>query len=259
MAFGLLVSAVEAAATPEATARAYAALTRLARRGPSAGLAGFLNGQSERGSERPWALAALAEVHGAAGDADAARMAATALVAEYAGTEHALFGWVSLFGLAVEAGDASAAEEALAAAEAGWPEEEVTAVMRRAHTVRLGAEGEGAQGAVAGRPGEASGVSTTARGAAAVGEFALYPAYPNPSSGRTTVPLVFPEAAEVSVVVFDVLGHRWPCSRTGEQRRVVVSSCSTALHYLRGSTSCVPRSTDGGTARAFSRRVSLVR
>ena len=33
-------------------------------------------------------------------------------------------------------------------------------------------------------------------------------AYPNPSSGSVTVPLVLPEAAEVSVAVFDVLGRQ---------------------------------------------------
>ncbi len=260
-AFGLLVSAVETAATPEETARAYAALTRLARRGPSPGLAGFLNGQSQRGSERPWALAALAEVRSAAGDADAAREAASALAAEYAGTEHALFGYVALFGLAVEAGDAGAAAEALATAEAGWPEAEATTMMQRAYTLRLGVEGgEGAQGAVAGRSGEASGAGTEARGAALTAEFALYPAYPNPSSGRTTVPLMLPEAAEVSVAVFDVLGRQVAIlvdGRVEAGRREFTldgGALPAGLYVVRATVR-----TDGGTERAFSRRVSMVR
>ena len=260
-AFGLLVSAVETAATPEATARAYAALTRLARRGPSPGLAGFLSGQSQQGSERPWALAALAEVHRAADNAEAARDAATALTAEYAGTEHALSGYVALFGLAIEAGDEGAATEVLAAAEAGWPEAEVTAMMQRAYTLRLDAEGgDGAQGTVAGRPGDAPGVGAEARGAATVAEFALYPAYPNPSSGRTTVPLVLPEAAEVSVMVFDVLGRRVASLADGRaeagRREFVLDggALPAGLYVIRAMVR-----TDGGTERAFSRRVSLVR
>ncbi len=261
VAFGLLVSAVQTAATPEETARAYAALTRLARRGPSPGLAGFLNGQSQQGSERPWALSALAEVHRASGDAEAAREAAMALTAEYAWTEHALFGWVALFGLAVEAGDGSAAAEALAAAEAGWPEAEVTAVMRREYTLRQGGEGgDGARGAVAGRSGEASGVGAEARGAATGAEFALYPVYPNPSSGRTTVPLVLPEAAEVSVTVFDVLGRQVAVLADGRveagRREFVLNGgvLPAGLYVVRATVR-----TDGGTERAFSRRVSLVR
>ncbi len=261
VAFGLLVSAVETAATPEATARAYTALTRLARRGPSPGLAGFLSGQSQQGSERPWALAALVEVHRAADNAEAAREAATALTAEYAGTEHALFGWVALFGLAVETGDAGVAAEALAAAEVGWPEAEVTAMLRREHALRLDAGGgEGAQGAVAGRSGEASSVSTEARGAATGAAFALYPAYPNPSSGAVTVPLVLPEVADVSVAVFDVLGRQVAVLADGRaevgRREFVLDggALPAGLYVVRATVR-----TDSGTARAFSRRVSIVR
>jgi len=275
VAFGLLVSAVQTATTPEATARAYTAITRLARRGPSPGLAGFLHGQSNRPSERPWALSALTEVHAATGNAETAHEAATALVAEYAGTDHALFGWAALFGLAVEAGDVAGAEAALAAAEAGWPEAEAalaaaeagwpeaeaTAMLRREHTLRLGEGGGAARGAVAGRSGGASGVGAEARGAATTAaEFALYPMYPNPSSGAVMVPLMLPEAAEVSVSVFDVLGRRVAVLaegrlEAGRREFTLNGRVLPAGVYLVRAT----MQTDRGAVRALSRRVSVIR
>ena len=50
----------------------------------------------------------------------------------------------------------------------------------------------------------------TAKSGATVGlpaEYALEPAYPNPFTGRTTLPLALPEAADVRVAVYDVLGR----------------------------------------------------
>ncbi|MEM1042682.1 MAG: S8 family serine peptidase [Bacteroidota bacterium] len=253
-AFLLLMSAVETAATPEAAARAYAALTRLARRGPSEGLAGFLHERSQDESERPWALSALVEVQRAEGETEGAGVSASALTAEYAGTEHALFGWAARHREAVETGDVAAATAALDAAVAAWPEHEATAMMQREHTVWLGTGDGGGRGAVT------DGTSSPwARAGSARAETALYPAYPNPSSGRVTLPLVLGEDAEARVEVFDVLGRRVALLHDGP--------LAAGRHALALDGAVLPagvyvvRATVGGPgeARQLTRRVSLVR
>ncbi len=250
-AFGLLASAVETAATPEEAVRAYAALTRLARRGPSEGLAAFLHERSQGESERPWALSALVEVQRAEGNTEGAGASASALTAEYAGTEHALFGWAALHRQTLEAGDVEAAAAALDAAVAAWPEHEATAMMQREHAVRLGTGDGGGRGAVA------DGTSSPwHRAGSARAETALYPAYPNPSSGRVTVPLVLGEAAEARVAVFDVLGRRVALLHDGPvtagHHALILDAAvlPAGVYVVRASVS---------TGRALTQRLTVVR
>ncbi len=153
--------------------------------------------------QRPPTWDALAEVHVASGDSLGARAAATALTEEFGGTEHALSGYAALHALAVDAGDRAAAEAALGAAEALWPEHVATAMMRQDHALRLG---EGAGGRAA--PGAAPAASHRAGSGALPAEPTLEAPYPNPSDGAVTVPLVLPAAAGVSVAAYDVLGRR---------------------------------------------------
>ena len=205
-AFGLLVQAVQTAATPDDAARAYGALAQLGSQGgapPSLGA--FLTAQAARADERPWALTALAALRFAEGDAGEAVASARALTAEYGGSEHARRGWSALHAYAVEAGDEGAASEALAALEAGWPEHPATTVAREEHALHYGA-GEGARAETAGPAARAGGAAESEE-EAGPGAFALGAAYPNPANGSVTVPLVLDATADVRLVVYDVLGR----------------------------------------------------
>ncbi|MEP0546273.1 MAG: T9SS type A sorting domain-containing protein [Rhodothermales bacterium] len=85
-------------------------------------------------------------------------------------------------------------------------------------------------------------------------------AYPNPSSGAVTVPLVLSEVAEVSVVVYDVLGRQVAVLADGrvEAGRHAFAldggTLPAGLYIVRATVR-----TDDGTERAFSQRVSIVR
>jgi len=91
-------------------------------------------------------------------------------------------------------------------------------------------------------------------------EFVLSPAYPNPSSGAVTVPLVLPEAAEVRVMVYDVLGRQVSVLTEGRveagRREFTLDggALPAGLYIVRATVR-----TDGGAVWAFSRRVSIVR
>ena len=85
-------------------------------------------------------------------------------------------------------------------------------------------------------------------------------AYPNPSRGAVTVPLVLSEVAEVSVVVYDVLGRQ--VAVLAEERVEAGEHTFTLDGRVLPAGLYVVRATvrtDGGAVRAFSRRVSIVR
>lgn len=174
----------------------------------------WLEAQLDRPSHRPWALRALARAYAALGGAAEAATAATALVAEYAGTRHALDGHLALVDLALGSGDLAGAEGALAAAETlAEALEEGEASVSLAATALALAGGDSAPGG--GRPGTRRGTggadsmkTATSESTAGRAEAFQLSVYPNPSSGAAVVRLRVGTTSEGRVEVFDVLGRR---------------------------------------------------
>lgn len=91
-------------------------------------------------------------------------------------------------------------------------------------------------------------------------ESVLGAAYPNPSRGNVTVPLLPAEASDVRVVVYDVLGRQVAVLAegrvdTGRHTFTLDGGVLPAgLYVVRATVR-----TDSGVVQAFSRRVSIVR
>jgi hypothetical protein len=155
---------------------------------------------------RPWALAGLMASDAAEGRTADAWARADTLAAEYAGTDHALVGLGMAARLAAEAGDLAAAQAALAALEAGWPEEletEAAAALVRRLEEQLGAGGSGRSAG----PGVPALAVAAVSAADAPSAFRLLGARPNPFTGRTAVPFEVAEPSRVRLAVYDVLGR----------------------------------------------------
>ncbi|MEL6770421.1 MAG: T9SS type A sorting domain-containing protein [Bacteroidota bacterium] len=206
---GLLIAAVNEAETERDAELAYLAIAGGVRSGSAAGLDVFLAAQSQRAEHRPYALTALAELRLAEGRSDDARRVATSIAEEYAQSgrsdyvELAGHAYATLAFLAIDAADVEAAEAALAGVRAVWPEGEVTELVAEAVDTDLKAYRDEARGLRK----EGSETVPVVSARAPVEAFVLGAAYPNPSSGGATVPLVLRDEAEVRVVVYDLLGR----------------------------------------------------
>ncbi|MEO1478544.1 MAG: T9SS type A sorting domain-containing protein [Bacteroidota bacterium] len=185
--------------TDQDAEHAYAAIAREVRGGGILpGLGSFLTTQSNRESDRPWALLALTELHLAEGRTTHAEEAARMLTKEYTGTEHARYAWGSLIGVSIETGNAALAREALGALQETWSEEPLTHLIAADIAAHFDDREK--------RTPAAS--PLIARATSAVDEaFVLGAPYPNPASHTVTVPLVLREASEVRVVIYDLLGR----------------------------------------------------
>ncbi|MEM8556914.1 MAG: right-handed parallel beta-helix repeat-containing protein [Bacteroidota bacterium] len=211
-AFGVLVAAIQTARSPEESQRAYATMMRIGRRGTSPATIPFLQAQSRRESERPYALQALAQLHQTEGNMDQSETASRALTEEYPETEHARFGWMMRYSLATGRGDRSAAEAVLGALQASRSEDEETAAMAYDYRMRFFDE--------AGEPSQrlrhgveqvdmpSMEAASAAANAALPETTELGAAYPNPARGTLTLPLALAEDATLDVAVYDVLGRR---------------------------------------------------
>ena len=96
--------------------------------------AAWLDGRAATAApdERAWALRAAWAAHVGQGETSAARATAEALVAEYGGTDHAVFGAMALFDVAMAEGDTVAAVAALDGAEAELAPVAASRASRRA-------------------------------------------------------------------------------------------------------------------------------
>jgi hypothetical protein len=126
-----------------------------------------------------------------------------------------------------------------------------------------------------GRGGYLSGPTAPATAAAVGGvpaAYALLPAYPNPFTGRTAVPFALPEAARVRVEAYDLLGRRVAVLaddvyEAGRHTAVLdgrgLASGVYVVRAVMGSPSGSPSGADasgtGRAARAFTRRVTLLK
>ncbi len=250
-AAGLLRRAIRGAESQADRERAYAVVTRLMRRVEPELLVAFLEGRRSRVTERPWVLLALAEAHLAAGDAEAASAAASALTEENPEGAHGLFGYAILHRLALTSGDVSAAEAVLTSAEVGWPDAEVTALMQSEHAAWLGEEPAG---------GARSAPTPLAAVAAVAPEaYALEAPYPNPTDGSVTVPFRLADEAEVTVEVLDVLGRRVAVllreRLPAGQHEAVLDAAHFApgLYLLRAEVQ-----TDAGDVRLLQQQLTVV-
>ncbi|MEM6783316.1 MAG: T9SS type A sorting domain-containing protein [Bacteroidota bacterium] len=219
---GHSISAIQRAETPADMRRAYEVAAQLGSDEPHASLEGFLHEQSRRPTHRAHALKARAAIHYGTGRADAARADADALIAEYGETEHARRGWLTHYTLALDAGDKTRAEGALAEVAARWPDYDL-AVLReavagmasegtaprtgepRAGEPRTG-EPRAAGGPVLTRQAQQPVLQATSEALPTVTE--LRTPYPNPTTGAVTIPLALSEDAEVRLAVVNALGQR---------------------------------------------------
>ncbi|HLT48365.1 MAG TPA: S8 family serine peptidase, partial [Rubricoccaceae bacterium] len=192
-----LRAALPLALTSDERGLAYGASGRFLSHAAVPGLEAYLGTRTRPGdAARPWALAALLSAYAAQDRTAEAWAVARTLATEYAGSDHALAGLAMTVRLAAEAGDLASAEEALAGLREGWPAL-VETEAAEAIVWRLRGDGAGVR-----MDGPAS--------AAATGNmtgFRLLGARPNPFRGRAVVPFEVPEAAQVRVSVYDVLGR----------------------------------------------------
>jgi hypothetical protein len=262
-AFGLLVSAIQTADSDADRRRAYAVLAQLASRGatpPSVGA--FLTARTGTApgmaAHRPWALGALSALRFAEGNTAEAVAHAATLTAEYAGSEHALRGWVARHAYALEAGDEAAAAGALGALETGWPERSETASAQEEHALYYAGEA----GARTGR-GElvaARGTTNAPASRAAAAESTLGAAYPNPSRATVTLPLVLDDAAAIRAVVYDVLGRSVAVLADGAMEAGIHTlvfdgaALPAGLYVVRAEVQA-----DNGAMRRMHQRVTITR
>ena len=190
---------------------AYTEATRLLRQARPAGVMTYLESVASGSSAyRPWALRALTVAYEADGRLADAEGAAATLADGFGETRHALFGHLAGFHLRLQAGDLASAEVALVAAQADWPEHQAVIAAAEKWALMQGNAGR-PSGATGGMHASRDGAATQAKrgdDGSSVAAFALGAAYPNPGSGRVTVPLTLAEASTVSVAVYDVLGRR---------------------------------------------------
>ncbi len=91
-------------------------------------------------------------------------------------------------------------------------------------------------------------------------DYALQPAYPNPASGGATVPFALPEAADVRIVVYDLLGREVAVLAEGlheagrHEARFEASQLSAGVYVIRAQVVAA-----GGAVRAFTQKLTLVR
>ncbi len=153
---------------------------------------------------RPFALRTLLTADRAHGrDAEGRAMAQT-LIADYPDTEHALTALAQEVGFALEAEDLTAAQTALAAMEADFPEEVLTEAARAYFVLLVGEEALPARAEAT--PLVASATSATSETLA--NGFVLHAAYPNPFNPQTVVPFSVTTTSRVELSVFDMLGRR---------------------------------------------------
>ncbi|MEL6706403.1 MAG: T9SS type A sorting domain-containing protein, partial [Bacteroidota bacterium] len=206
---GHVVSAIQRARTPFETQRGFDVAAQLGRNEAHPGLEGFLHGQSRTRKHGGYAHAALAEVYYGTGRHDEARATATTLTTEYAGTDHARRGWLTLHAVARDAGDFAEAEAALAALRAGWPEHE-TELLERA--LAVASEGDLVEGGGASAPGTPRTAAPSVQASTVDGTVPttteLRAPYPNPTASGVTVPLALARDAEVTFWLVNTLGQR---------------------------------------------------
>ena len=147
-------------------------------------------------------LRALVAVRQGRGDGAGALDAASSLVAT-ADPEDVFFGRLAQVYLYADAGHEAEAWAALAEVEAQHPESTEAVLARHRLEGSSGASGEGRAAPTAVAPAAPTG----AKAADAEMAFRLDPVYPNPTQRGGTVSFVLAEAAEVRVMVYDVLGR----------------------------------------------------
>lgn len=204
---GHAVNAIQSARTDFDAQRAFDVAAQLGRNEAHPGLEGFLHAQSRTRKHGGYAHAALAEIYYGTGRHDEARATTKTLTTEYAGTDHARRGWLTLYAVAQDAGDFAEADAALAAVHAGWPGHE-TEVLGRA--LALAREGDRVERGGVQTP------STPRTAAPSVQAFAvdetvpttteLRAPYPNPTASGVTVPLALARDAEVTLWLVNTLG-----------------------------------------------------
>lgn len=90
--------------------------------------------------------------------------------------------------------------------------------------------------------------------------YALGPAYPNPTALRATVPFELPEAAEVEVAVYDLLGRRVALLTEGlraagrHTATLDASGLSAGIYVVRAQMVA-----PGGAMQAFTQKLTLVK
>ncbi len=91
--------------------------------------------------------------------------------------------------------------------------------------------------------------------------FALLPAYPNPFNPSATIPFTLPEAANVALTVYDVLGRRIATLADGRyeagRHEAILdgSRLASGLYIVRG----VMEPESPGSTQAFTQRLTLLR
>lgn len=138
-----------------------------------------------------------------------------------------------------------AAEDAIAQADPEFVASDYTPVRQ---SIELAAE-----------PSTAKTSSTTSASASARFEDALFDPFPNPTSGRLTVPLTLAATSNVTVSVFDALGRRVAVLADGEMAEGAHALRLDARHLASG-VYVVQARVDGAAGQtAFAKRLSVVR
>ncbi|MEO0857134.1 MAG: S8 family serine peptidase [Bacteroidota bacterium] len=252
------INAIQRARTPDEERRAFEVATQLGRNTPHPGLEGFLVEQSRISKHRPLALSALASIYYGIGRADEAQEAALALTTEFAGTDHARRGWTSRFALAVDAGDVESARAAVQTLEARWPEGDGFADLRYMLQVAETSQLSETDRPV-GSPRTAQPRPKVASETALPMMTELQAPYPNPTTGRFTVPLALAEEAEVTLTLVNTLGQRVR-SHTPQQEAAGVHAYDVDTVALAAGVYVVQVSVTGARGtQQFHRTLTVVR
>jgi hypothetical protein len=262
-----VVVAIDTSATEDDRAAAFAASSRLfAWEQPPEPLAALEALAGEPGEAHPWALRVLGVARASAGDYAGARAAADTLVAAYAGSAHAEFGYGLTVRVAVEEGDEAGAVAALLALAAEFPQsEEVGSLAALVAGAFPESDLSGLEAGLRTPGGTASATaSATATGAASasvvtgalldVGE-----PRPNPATRSAVVPFVLGAEAHVEAALYDVLGRRVAVLASGAYgaSRHVLTFDGSALPSGIYVVHIVVRGAQG--AQTAIRRITLAR